>query len=161
MCTSWSQRVREVLLNDLGVEFVWVEWMMLLAKDESSNLSHRITVNFEDLCQLLPLVTWFVHTKSFNFELTKRCVLNTLSQTRNDVDRLIVPRMQPSRCDPNHPMVQWVLQCHAPPHEECSQHHRHKGDPRVTHGACGAISERSQVILVWVRAKGVGNASHP
>ena len=88
MCTSWSQRVREVLLNDLGVEFVWVEWMMLLAKDESSNLSHRITVNFEDLCQLLPLVTWFVHTKSFNFELTKRCVLNTLSQTRNDVDLL-------------------------------------------------------------------------
>ena len=40
---------------------------------------------------------------------------------------------------------------HAPLHEECLQHHGHKGDPGVTPGTCGAISERAQVILVWVR----------
>ena len=28
-------------------------------------------------------------------------------------------------------------------------------------GTCGAIGERAQVILVWVRARGVGNVSHP
>ena len=26
---------------------------------------------------------------------------------------------------------------------------------------CGAIGKRAQLILVWVRALGVGNASHP
>ena len=26
---------------------------------------------------------------------------------------------------------------------------------------CGTIGERAQVILVWVRASGHGNASHP
>jgi hypothetical protein len=31
----------------------------------------------------------------------------------------------------------------------------------VTPGTCGAIGERAQVILMWVRALGVGNASHP
>ena len=37
----------------------------------------------------------------------------------------------------------------------------HKGDSGVTSGTCGAIGERAQVILVWVRAPGHGNASHP
>ena len=38
----------------------------------------------------------------------------------------------------------------------------HKGDPGVTHRTCGAVhEERAQVILVWVRAPGVGNRSHP
>ena len=41
------------------------------------------------------------------------------------------------------------------------QHHGHKGDPGVTPGTCGSIGERAQVILVWVRALGRGNASHP
>ena len=45
--------------------------------------------------------------------------------------------------------------------EECPQHHGHKGDPGVTLGTCGAIGERAQVILVWVRASGRENASHP
>ena len=36
----------------------------------------------------------------------------------------------------------------------------HKGDPIVTPETCGAVGERAQVILVWVRASGVGNASH-
>ena len=44
--------------------------------------------------------------------------------------------------------------CHAPLLEECPQHHGHKGDPGVTPGTCGAIGERAQVILVWVRALG-------
>ena len=43
----------------------------------------------------------------------------------------------------------------------CLKHQGHKGDPGVTPGTCGAVGERAQVILVWVRAPGVGNASHP
>ena len=42
--------------------------------------------------------------------------------------------------------------CRAPLFEECPQHHGHKGDPGVTPGTCGTIGERTQVILVWVRA---------
>ena len=49
----------------------------------------------------------------------------------------------------------------APLHEECPQHHGHKGDPKVTPGTCGVIGEKAQVILVWVRARSVENASHP
>jgi len=52
-------------------------------------------------------------------------------------------------------------ECRAPLHEECPKHHGHKGDPGVTPGTCGAVGERAQVILVWARAPGVGNASHP
>ena len=44
--------------------------------------------------------------------------------------------------------------CRAPLLEECPQHHGHKGDPEVTPGTCGAIGEKAQVILVWVRAPG-------
>ena len=50
---------------------------------------------------------------------------------------------------------------HTPLHEECPQHDGHKGDPEVTSGTCVAIGERAQVILVWMRALGVENASHP
>jgi hypothetical protein len=41
--------------------------------------------------------------------------------------------------------------CCTPIHEECLQHHGHKGDPGVTLGTCDAIGERAQVILVTVR----------
>ena len=51
--------------------------------------------------------------------------------------------------------------CGAPLLKECPQHHGYKGDPEVTPETCGTIGERAQVILVWVRALGVGNASHP
>ena len=44
--------------------------------------------------------------------------------------------------------------CRAALLEECPQHHGHKGDPGVTPGTCGAIGERAQVILVWLRAPG-------
>ena len=54
-----------------------------------------------------------------------------------------------------------MCMCCAPLHRECLKHHGHKGDPGVTTRICGAIGERSQVILVWVRAPGVENASHP
>ena len=50
--------------------------------------------------------------------------------------------------------------CRAPLHKECPQHHGHKEDPGVTPRICGAIGERAQVILVWVRAPSVGNAFH-
>ena len=53
------------------------------------------------------------------------------------------------------------LSCHAPLFEECPQHHGHNGDPGVTLETCGAIGEGAQVILVWMRALGHGNASHP
>jgi hypothetical protein len=46
-------------------------------------------------------------------------------------------------------------------HEECSQHHGHKGDLEKMPMPCGAIGKRAQVILVWVRASGVENTSHP
>jgi len=45
--------------------------------------------------------------------------------------------------------------CCAPLHKECPQHHGRHGDPGVTPGTCGAIGERDQVILVWVRAMGI------
>ena len=50
--------------------------------------------------------------------------------------------------------------CRAPLHNECPKHHGHKGDPGVTPGTCGADGEKAQMIRVWVRAPGVGNASH-
>jgi hypothetical protein len=43
----------------------------------------------------------------------------------------------------------------------CPKHQGHKGDPGVTPGTCGAGGEKAQMILVWVKAPGVGNASHP
>ena len=49
------------------------------------------------------------------------------------------------------------LSRHTSLYEECPQHHGHKGDPEVTPRTCGAIGE----ILVWVRAVGIGNPSHP
>ena len=54
-----------------------------------------------------------------------------------------------------------VYKCGTPFHEECPKHHEHKEDPGVTPGTCGAVGERTQVILVWVRTRGIGNASHP
>ena len=45
-------------------------------------------------------------------------------------------------------------ECRAPLLDKSPQHHGHKGDPGVTPGTCGAIGERAQVILVWVRAPG-------
>ena len=59
-----------------------------------------------------------------------------------------------------HDEVDQIL-CRAPLHEECPKHYGHKEDPGVTPGTCGAIGERAQVILLWVRAPGVGNVSHP
>ena len=51
-------------------------------------------------------------------------------------------------------LVKTVTRCRAPLFKECPQHHGHKGDPGVTPRTCGAISERPQVILVWMRALG-------
>ena len=51
--------------------------------------------------------------------------------------------------------------CCAPLHEECQKHHGYKRDHGAMPGTCGAIGEMTQVILVWVRARGVKNASHP
>ena len=31
----------------------------------------------------------------------------------------------------------------------------------MTPGTCGAVGEKAQVIVVWVRAPSIGNASHP
>jgi hypothetical protein len=54
-----------------------------------------------------------------------------------------------------------ILECRAPLHKRCPKHQGHKGDPGVTPGTCCADGEKAQLILVWVRAPGVGNASHP
>ena len=45
-------------------------------------------------------------------------------------------------------------ECYAFLLEECPQDHGHKGDPGMMLGTCGAIGEKIQVILVWVRAPG-------
>jgi hypothetical protein len=55
----------------------------------------------------------------------------------------------------------WWGECCAPLQNGCLKHHGHKGNPRVTSKTCGTGGEKTQVILVWVRAPGVGNASHP
>jgi hypothetical protein len=52
-------------------------------------------------------------------------------------------------------------ECGAPLQKGCPKHHGHEGDPKVTPAPCGAGGEKAQVILVWVRAPGVGNACHP
>jgi hypothetical protein len=48
----------------------------------------------------------------------------------------------------------------APLHKGCPKQHGHKRDPGVTPGTCVTDGEKAQVILVWVRATGVENASH-
>ena len=45
-----------------------------------------------------------------------------------------------------------------PFYEACQQHHRHKGDLEVTSEIRGAIGEKAQVIIVWVRGPNVENA---
>ncbi len=42
--------------------------------------------------------------------------------------------------------------CFAPLHEECLQHHGHKGDLGVPTETCAAVGERSQLIPMWVGA---------
>jgi hypothetical protein len=54
-----------------------------------------------------------------------------------------------------------VIFCRAPLHKGCPKHRGHKGDPGVTPVCCGASGEKAQVIIVWVRAPSIGNASHP
>ena len=53
-----------------------------------------------------------------------------------------------------------ITHCCTPLHEECLKHHGYKGDPGVTPGTCDDVGERACVILVWVRALSVRNASH-
>jgi hypothetical protein len=53
------------------------------------------------------------------------------------------------------------IQFYPPFHKQCPKHHEHKEDPGVTPMTCGAGDERAQVILMWVRAPGVGIAFHP
>ena len=45
-------------------------------------------------------------------------------------------------------------------HKDCPKHHVHKGNPGVPPETCGAVGERAQVILVWMRVRDVGNASY-
>ena len=54
-----------------------------------------------------------------------------------------------------------VMWCRALLLEECPQYHGHKGDLGVTPRTFDTIGERAQVILVWVKAQNVENASHP
>ena len=47
----------------------------------------------------------------------------------------------------------------SPLHEECAKHRGKKWVPKMTPEIFGVIAERAQVILVWVRAPGVRNAT--
>ena len=46
-------------------------------------------------------------------------------------------------------------------HEECLKHHGAQGAPAVTPWTCGAVGDRAQVMLIWVKAPGVRNTSYP
>ena len=70
-----------------------------------------------------------------------------------DMEDLIKVYQVDQKYNPIYICIQEFM-CRAPLLEECPQHHGHKGDPGVTPGTCGAIGERAQVILVWVRAPG-------
>ena len=59
------------------------------------------------------------------------------------------------------PFIELGVVYHAPIHQEYPKDHGHKGDPGVTPETCCAIGKRPQVILVWMRAPGIGNTSHP
>ena len=50
--------------------------------------------------------------------------------------------------------------CHVLFFEGCLQYHMHKGDTKVTFETCGAIGEKAQVSLVWIKILNVENASH-
>ena len=52
------------------------------------------------------------------------------------------------------------MRCRAPFHEECTQHHEHKKDPRVALGICGAIGECPSDPSVG-KGPGIENTSHP
>lgn len=52
-------------------------------------------------------------------------------------------------------------ECRPPSYEGCPKHHGHKENLGVTLMTYGAGGERAQVILMWLRAPSVGNASHP
>jgi hypothetical protein len=56
-------------------------------------------------------------------------------------------------------VIDWC--CRTPLHEGCLKQHGDKGGPGVTPRTCGVIGERAQMILVWVRAMSIENASHP
>jgi hypothetical protein len=51
--------------------------------------------------------------------------------------------------------------CRKPFYKGCPKHHRHKEDPGVTPGTCGADGKNAQVILICVSAPAVATASHP
>lgn len=51
------------------------------------------------------------------------------------------------------------MKCCAPLHEECPKHHGHKENSKITPRTCATIAERAQVIIMWMKAAGVRNAS--
>ena len=55
----------------------------------------------------------------------------------------------------------FLTSCCTPLHEECSTNHGQKEDPRVTPKTCGTVGGRAALILLWMRAMSIGNASHP
>jgi hypothetical protein len=52
------------------------------------------------------------------------------------------------------------VECHAHLHEECLKHHGHRKS-KITPGICGTVGERAQAIIMWVKALGIENTSHP
>ena len=52
-------------------------------------------------------------------------------------------------------------ECHAPLHMECPKHQGHKGNSAMILKTCGAVGERAQVILVWMKTWGVEYVFHP
>jgi hypothetical protein len=89
---------------------------------------------------------WVV--KLFNRHLWLHVVLTNYDMKRKPILASVMPKKVDPIVDLDDPRIRAeFLKCRAPLHEECSQHHGHKGDPGVTPGTCDAICERDQVIL--------------
>ena len=124
-----------------------------------SYVLHNFTLN--NICILRSYLYRPFHLFYASLILSHVRSLNDVNDLYIKVQTLVLLKWTPSFMSPTYIRNWWQHCCWAPLHEECPKHHGHKGDPRVKLGTCGVIGERAQVIIVWVRASGVKNASHP
>ena len=105
-------------------------------------------------CKFIPVFIFLAFSLSLFFALAK---------SYNMAQFAIVQavKMDCPLCFDMTPSLRFCLVCHAPLHKECPQHHKYKGEPGVIPKTCGAIGERAQVIIVWMRAPRVENVFHP
>ena len=136
----------KVVAKVLPSNFKWKDQIPLVDK------------HFAD-CRLLPLkdsnlskIRWFSYPEYYAKKIGDIFARCSTCDDFQSQKKLTQPGMQASLLWSK--KMQVNIDCRAPLLEECPQHHGHKGDLGVTPGTCGAIGERAQGILVWVRAPG-------